>query len=591
MNDNHRERERKFQSLLQRLPKSPLYREKLSGIRLQGIGLNRIGTLPFTTKEELRAAGVFGHLAVDPKDVAQYHESTGTTGEPSASWFTREDLEVGGRQLTECGVNLTADDLVLIRFPYAMALPAFLMQAAAWQTGAGVVPASGRTVVTPYPRVLALMKRLRVTVLAGLPREMELLAETARLVGMDPIHDFPALRAICVAGELTGDKRKQHLEKLWGVPAFNLYGSTETGNIAAMCEFGTMHVVERDFYVETLREDGAAPVESGARGFAAVTTLSHQASPLLRYFNEDIVSIEPAACPCGRTGSKLVHYGRGKDRLRFGDLALDALDVQEAVYSLSPVPDAWQAVEREEGLHFLLDSHRSDEWALDEVSSRLSARLQVPVTVEAAALLDRGELTNNAPSTKPVYIRKLDRGAATTRPPVEPLQELLRLGRRALADGQYDRSREWLKKAVAVAPRSAEAHAWLAAAYGRMIETADMLEKMKLLPLLEEEIAAAFELDPSLPIARRVNGARLLYTPESLGGDPAAAADEFRYCIDRKMDEADVWASLGECYVKLGKTEQAVAALREALSRDKSHERANELLSELEREGSARHER
>lgn len=154
---------------------------------------------------------------------------------------------IGGRQLKECGVRLTSEDLVLIRFPYAMALPAFLMQHAAWQTGAGVVPASGRTVVTPYPRVLSLMKHLSVTVLAGLPREMELLAEAARLGGSEPSKDFPALRAICVAGELMSDKRREHIEKLWSVPVFNMYGSTETANIATMCENGTMHIVELDF--------------------------------------------------------------------------------------------------------------------------------------------------------------------------------------------------------------------------------------------------------------------------------------------------------------------------------------------------------
>lgn len=247
MSDIDSERARKFQEMYARILKSPLYKRKLSDYALNGIGLSHIQTLPLTTKEDLRKAGIFGHLAVDMKEIAQYHESTGTTGEPSAAWFTQKDLMIGGRQLKECGVRLTSEDLVLIRFPYAMALPAFLMQHAAWQTGAGVVPASGRTVVTPYPRVLSLMKHLSVTVLAGLPREMELLAEAARLGGSEPSKDFPALRAICVAGELMSDKRREHIEKLWSVPVFNMYGSTETANIATMCENGTMHIVELDF--------------------------------------------------------------------------------------------------------------------------------------------------------------------------------------------------------------------------------------------------------------------------------------------------------------------------------------------------------
>ena len=411
MSDIDREQARKFQEMYERILKSPLYKRKLSDYALNGIGLSHIQTLPLTTKGDLRKAGIFGHLAVDMKEIAQYHESTGTTGEPSAAWFTQKDLMIGGRQLKECGVRLTSEDLVLIRFPYAMALPAFLMQHAAWQTGAGVVPASGRTVVTPYPRVLSLMKHLSVTVLAGLPREMELLAEAARLGGYDPCKDFPALRAICVAGELMSDKRRDHIEKLWNVPVFNMYGSTETANIATMCEYGTMHIVELDFFVEVLNEDGSRPVAYGERGFAAITTLSHQGSPLLRYFNEDIISVEPCLCDCGRDGAKLVHYGRSKDRMRFGNTILDAMDIQEAVYSLSPAPDAWKVIEQEEGLRILLDSHDSEKWSEENVRSRLSSRLQVPVTIEITTLLDRVDLMSNVPSIKPVYIKKRSNGA------------------------------------------------------------------------------------------------------------------------------------------------------------------------------------
>lgn len=411
MSDIDRERARKFQEMYVRILKSPLYKRKLLDYALNGIGLSHIHSLPLTTKEDLRKAGIFGHLAVDMKEIAQYHESTGTTGEPSAAWFTQKDLIIGGRQLKECGVRLTSEDLVLIRFPYAMSLPAFLMQHAAWQTGAGVVPASGRTVVTPYPRVLSLMKHLSVTVLAGLPREMELLAEAARLGGSEPSNDFPALRAICVAGELMSDKRREHIEKLWSVPVFNMYGSTETANIATMCENGTMHIVEQDFFVEVLNEDGSSPVAYGERGFAAITTLSHQGSPLLRYFNEDIISVEPCLCDCGRAGTKLVHYGRSKDRIRFGNNVLDAMDIQEAVYSLSPAPDAWNVLEQKEGLHILLDSHDSGKWSEENVRSRLSSLLQVPVTVEITTLLDRVDLMSNVPSIKPVYIKKRSNGA------------------------------------------------------------------------------------------------------------------------------------------------------------------------------------
>ncbi|MFC5468821.1 AMP-binding protein [Cohnella suwonensis] len=583
MSETHMERDRRFRDLLQRISKSPLYKEKLAGYDIVNTRLDQMQSLPLTSKEDLRKSGAFGHLAVDMKEVAQYHESFGTTGEPSASWFTKEDLETGGRQMRDCGVRLTPNDVVLIRFPYAMSLPAFLMQHASRQAGSATVPASSRTPVTPYPRVLELLKRLGVSVIAGLPREMELLAETARLLGSDAKTDFPALRAICAAGELMSEPRRNHIEKLWGVPVFNLYGSTETGNIAAMCEHGVMHVMERDYLVEVLNEDGSMPASQGERGFASVTTLSHQASPLLRYFNEDIITVEPCQCKCGRSGGSLVHFGRRKERIPFGGLVLDSKDIQDAVYSLSPVPDAWKALEQENGLHFILDSHRSSEWSEKNVRALLTKRLGVPVTVEFAddgVLLGRGELVRNTPSKKPVYIQRLElrvSGAVS----VDPLRDLLDQGRRKLAGRDFHEARALFEKAVALDANSADAHAWLAAAYGRLIEAGIMLEKMRLLPFLENEIMAALEIDSTHPFARRINGARLLNTPDTLGGDPAKAAKEFQYCIEKGMDEADIWASLGECLIQMGEPEKAKDALKEALAREPEHEQAKHLTEQL----------
>jgi phenylacetate-CoA ligase len=583
MSETYRGREQKLRALLMRITKSPLYREKLAEYDTGNVGLDQIHTLPLTTKEDLRKAGAFSYLAVDMKKVAQYHESFGTTGEPSASWFTAEDLETGGRQMRDCGVHLTSEDIVLIRFPYAMSLPAFLMQHASRQAGSVIVPASSRSLITPYPRVLELMKRLNVTVIAGLPREMELLAETARLLGSDAKTGFPALRAICSAGELMSESRRSHIERLWGVPVYNQYGSTETGNIASMCEQGVLHIVEHDFVVEVLKEDGSGPAAPGERGFACVTTLSHQASPLLRYFNEDVISVEPIHCSCGRSGGRLIHFGRRKDRIQSAETVLDGKDIQDAVYSLSPVPDAWKAVQQENGLHFILDSHRSSEWSMESVKDHLSKLVSMPVTVEIADeghLLNRGELVRNDRSKKPVYIQKLETGIPKA-VPVGPIQDLLDRGRRKLADRQFNEARELFRDAVACNPDSAEAHAWLAAAYGRLIEAGIILEKMKLLPLLENEIAAALEIDPTFPFARRMNGARLLNTPDTLGGDPAAAAKEFSYCIEQGMDEADIWVSLCECYIKMEDWSKALEVLNEALTREPQHKRAKELMQQL----------
>lgn len=399
----------KFTALYKRIGQAPLYQSKLLHISEEQWHLSRLEDLPLTTKEDIRATAPFGTLAVPMRQIAQYHESFGTTGTPTPSWFTAEDMETGGQQLLQSGVHLSADDVVLIRFPYALALPAHLMQRAALHVGATVVPASSRNLVTSYTRVLQLMQKLHVSVLAALPREVELLAETARLLGIDLQRDFPHLRAICVAGELVVEGRRNYLQQDWKVPVYNFYGSTETANIATTCTEGVLHIAEEDFYVEVLDENLSEPVQWGQRGRAVVTTLSHQGSPLLRYDNRDIISVQQGICACGRTGRQLTHYGRLDDRLLVSGRMLDAKDIHDAVYDLVPVPVTWKVVQHQEQLQVRLESEQQGQWCEAELQQHFEHRLQVPVIVEvqrSGTILDRQHLLHIAQTGKPVYIEK-----------------------------------------------------------------------------------------------------------------------------------------------------------------------------------------
>ncbi|NOU99724.1 tetratricopeptide repeat protein [Paenibacillus planticolens] len=187
---------------------------------------------------------------------------------------------------------------------------------------------------------------------------------------------------------------------------------------------------------------------------------------------------------------------------------------------------------------------------------------------ELRAQFDRDECILKVSSMKPVARDILDRG----------------LGK--FKNGEFEQSREIIEQAAELDPGSAEVHAWLAAVYGRQIEAVwSLVDKMKLFALLESQIAVALKLDPTLPLARRMNGARLLNTPDMLGGDPALAAEEFLYCIGQGMDDAEVWVSLSESYIKMDEPEKAIYALEEALIRDPQHIGAAEMI-QLVRNGS-----
>ena len=115
-------------------------------------------SLPLTTKADLRNHSPFGLLAVPKREAAVYFESFGTTGKPVSIWLTEEDLVDNADEINSGGVNLTERDTVLIRYPYAISQIAHTFHFAARRKGACVIAASSRSTISPFPRVVNMMR-------------------------------------------------------------------------------------------------------------------------------------------------------------------------------------------------------------------------------------------------------------------------------------------------------------------------------------------------------------------------------------------------------------------------------------------------
>src|SRR5256885_14919924 len=70
----------------------PLYRGRLPPGGLAS--LDQVAGLPFTTKDDFRAAYPLGMLAVPREEAVRVHMSSGTTGRPVVTAYTRHDLEL-----------------------------------------------------------------------------------------------------------------------------------------------------------------------------------------------------------------------------------------------------------------------------------------------------------------------------------------------------------------------------------------------------------------------------------------------------------------------------------------------------------------
>lgn len=162
----------------------------------------------------------------------------------------------------------------------------------------------------PKEEIVRRLREIRPTVISGPPGILSWLAD--ELTGAD--------RAVLQAGlvvtggeTLTAGMRKQ-IERGFGAPVRDSYGSHEFVTIARECpDGGAYHVCDESLIVEVLRD--GEPVEPGQDGELVGTALNSYAMPFLRYRLGDWVTRGPDSCPCGSPYSTLLRIqGRVIDR-------------------------------------------------------------------------------------------------------------------------------------------------------------------------------------------------------------------------------------------------------------------------------------
>ncbi|MCW2276750.1 phenylacetate--CoA ligase family protein [Heliophilum fasciatum] len=392
-----------------RARQAPFYHDRLPAEELTD--LHQLKTLPLVTKDDLRQQSPWGLLATDRRQLRQYHESFGTTGTPVSTWLTSADLADNAWQVNQCGIDFRPGDRVLIRYPYALSLIAHMIHRAAQQKGATVIAASSRNTITPFARVIQLMQKLDITVLAALPMQAILLAETAAMLGKDSRSDFPALRAIEVGGELLTPRKRRWIEDLWQVPVIELYGMTEAGTCLADCGNGRLHLIEDHFIIELLDDNWQTEVPDGQIGNLVITTITEKATPLIRFRTDDRARKILSPCACGR-GAAYELRGRRHDLITIAGQELDLWDLDELVGTL-PGHHLWVAGPSGPPSKGLSGNilHLVIEETVDPLppdwTAQLQARVPFPLQLTAVpygTLYNRQNLLSTAEVGKPRYL-------------------------------------------------------------------------------------------------------------------------------------------------------------------------------------------
>ena len=220
--------------------------------------------------------------------------------------------------------------------------------------------------------------------LAGMAKEVADWAPA--FLDVDPVHGawfalhcerhglrFPSLRFILTSYEYTSVVHRAVMERVFGVPVINLYGSSETGHLLVEHE-GAMLPSEQTAMLESTAGEGI--------GELLVTTLTNPYLPLLRYEIGDFVEHTP-------DGYRV--HGRKRDALRGADGRLLTTRMIDQVFVGIKGIAHYQLRQKPDGsAHlFLLPATEGDTLnsAQAKLAAELSRLLGASVTAESVGLI------------------------------------------------------------------------------------------------------------------------------------------------------------------------------------------------------------
>lgn len=334
-----------------------------------------------TTKQDLRDQYPFGMLAVERERLATYHESSGTAGDPTASYYTNEDWTDLAERYARKWTGINPSDTFLVRTPYGLVITGHLAQAAGRLRGATVVPGDARSLATPLSRMIRVLKSLDVTLTWCNPTEITMLAAAARAAGLRPESDFPALRAMFTAAEPLTAVRRQRLSEIWGgIPIVEEYGSTETGTIAGQCPEGALHLWA-DRAIFEVYDPHTGELSASGRGQMVVTPLYRDAMPLLRYNLADEVEVSSEPCACGWLLPTVTVLGRAGTEYRVGSASVTQQRLEELVFGLPARHEVmfWRGMAHPDVLRVEFEApDASRDQAVKELGEAIDRELGVP---------------------------------------------------------------------------------------------------------------------------------------------------------------------------------------------------------------------
>ncbi|KXP00756.1 phenylacetate--CoA ligase PaaK [Tsukamurella pseudospumae] len=304
--------------------------------------LSDLAKFPFTTKADLRENYPFGMFAVPRERVSRIHASSGTTGRPTVVGYTADDIsmwaDVVARSLRAAGVR--AGDRVHVSYGYGLFTGGLGAHYGAERLGATVIPMSGGQT----EKQIQLIQDFEPDAIMVTPSYMLTIVDTMLAMGVDP--RATSLRTGIFGAEPWTDRMRTELEEEVGIDAVDIYGLSEVigPGVAMECveTKDGLHIWEDHFYPEVIDPMTGEVLPDGEHGELVFTSLTKQATPIIRYRTRDLTRLLPGTARTMRRMEKVT--GRTDDMMILRGVNVFPTQIEELILGIDGLAPQFQCV-------------------------------------------------------------------------------------------------------------------------------------------------------------------------------------------------------------------------------------------------------
>ena len=322
--------------------------------------LSDLSKFPFTVKTDLRDNYPFAMFAVPRENLVRVHASSGTTGKPIVVGYTQKDIDtwatVMARSLRAAGARRGM--IIHNSYGYGLFTGGLGAHYGGEKLGCTVVPVSGGMT----ERQVQLINDFRPDVITVTPSYMLAILDEFKRQGLDPRQS--SLKYGVFGAEPWTNAMRAEIEQAFDMDATDIYGLSEVigPGVAQECveTKDGLHIWEDHFYPEVIDPETGDVLPDGEKGELVFTSLTKEASPVIRYRTRDLTRLLPGtARPGMRRMEKIT--GRSDDMIILRGVNVFPTQIEEVLLGTD-----WC------GGHFIIELTR--EGRMDEMTVLAEAR-------------------------------------------------------------------------------------------------------------------------------------------------------------------------------------------------------------------------